>query len=475
MTLPWLGISTGYRPWLHAVVLSLLLNVGFIALSFSSNLVPREAVAEGVRQAFATGELIERDYLPYDTRRGWHQYNDCIILQMIVNPDSSLAGRALGPWLHVADSSHTEVCRTLRELVVDGRDPATLVSSRYTRYWHGYIPVISPLLTVLDISTVRGVLRAAVYAAVVILLLAGVRERGFLPLAGAVAIAGALFWGLPYFGQGLSHPLGDSAVMLGIACLILWHRKFAGPGTLLPFCASFGAVVVFFEMLTGPLPTAGGLLFPTVYLLSRFTHPFDAKVGHHFWLATAAVTAFALGAAITVAARIAIAATLVQPHGLDVFLGNLELYTRPLSTELPVPGFVPRLLQPLGRLIWKGEAFTYGSNFGLIGLYMSAALAWLVAAWLALKQRSRLGWADVAAFAFGALSIPAWSVILPTHTFIHAAFMARILIVPISLGWAALLWQLWLRRAWNKSDSKPNAGRPLRNESVRTGIFCPRH
>lgn len=444
------GLPTGFRLWLRAAVLTLVLNAVFIALSFSSNLVPQEMLAERIRQAFATGELIERDYLPYDTHRGFHQYNDCNILQMITNPDSSATGRALGPWIHIGNSLDTDAnitlmidaCTTLRELVVNGQDPATLISLRYTRYWHGYIPVISALLTFLDISAVRAVLRASVYTSVLLLFLAGVRRRFFLPLTAAVATACTFFWGLLYFGQGLSHALGDTSVILGITCLVFWHREFARLGTLISFCASFGAVVVYFEMLTGPLPTAAGLLFPTVYLISRLNNRLNAQTGQHFRYATAALVAFGLGAALTVGARIVIAATLVKPSGLDAFSGHLGFYTQAVDKGYPIPAF----LQPFGRLVRRGEFLAYGSKFGLIALYMSAMGAYLTSMWLARKQGGRLAWADLAAFAVGAGSIPVWTFILPVHTFIHAGFMSRILIVPISLGWAALLWQLCLQR-----------------------------
>jgi hypothetical protein len=441
--LRWLGLSTGYRPWLHAFVLLLILNIGFLGLLFSSNLMPRAVMTERIRHAFITGELTEQDYLPYDLRRGFHQYNDCNILQMISNPDHSSIERVLGPLLYLADSSVTEVCLTLRELIMEGRDPATLISSRYTRYWHGNIPIISVLLTLLEISTIRMLLRTAVYMAVLLLLLSSVRERRFFLLTGPVAFAGAFFWGLLYFGQGMSHALGDFVVMLGIACLIFWHSKFAHTDTLILFCALFGAVVVYFEMLTGPLPTAAGLLFPTVYLLSRLTDHSDTQIGHHFGLATVAVTAFALSVIFTMGARVAIAATLVHPSELDVFMGHLELYTQPLDSRSYIPGF----LRPFGRLLRQGAVLTYGSSWGLAGLYTSAIGAWLTGVWLAWKCKNLLGWADLLAFVTGAASIPIWTIILQTHTFVHAGFMARILIVPISLGWAAMFWQLWLRRA----------------------------
>lgn len=441
MTPCWRQFSNKYNPWLHAIILVLVLNATFSILLLFSSLIPPRVITERIQQAFATGELVESDYLKYDSHRGFHQYNDCNILQMMTNPDSSPIARALGPWLYLADSSATGACHTLRELVVDKQDPASFVSSRYTRYWHGYIPILSLLLVFLKISTVRLLLRIVVYMAVILLLLSGIRKRHFLLLTAPVAMVGAFFWGLPYFGQGMSHAPGDSVVMVGIACLIFWHHKFAEPARLIPFCALFGSVVVYFTMLTGPIPVAAGLLFPTVYLMSRLTNRTETSINHHFRLATVALVAFAIGALLTVGVKVLLAATFVQPNGLDTFAGNLELYTQPVDSTAYVPGF----LRPIGRLFRRGAVLTYGSSWGLAILYMSLILSWFVSMWLAFQRATQLSRADLLAFVIGAASIPVWTIILQTHTFMHADFMTRILIVPISLGWAAMFWQLRLR------------------------------
>jgi hypothetical protein len=411
-------------------------------LLLSGNFVPQETVVGRVLDAFAAGDLIEQDYIAYDTKRGWHQYNDCNILQMISNQDSAAAGRALGPWLYMADWSALGACRTLRELVTNERHPISFVSQRYTRYWHGYIPAISGLMTVLEISTIRSVMRASVYAAVVLLMLVGVWDRRFFPLTFAVASGGALFWGLPYFGQGMSHAFVDTAVMLGIAGLIFWHRVLGRSNKIPSYCAMFGAVVVYFEMLTGPLPTGAGLLFTTIYIISRIRNGLDVPVSQHFGLAVAGLIAFTLGATLTVITRLLVAVTLVEPSGINLFLGNLELYSRSLGTDSPFPSFV----HAIGRLLKHGEILTYGNSGGMIALYTSSMIAWVGALCLAWRGRFVKAWADFAAFLIGASSIVVWCFILPTHTFTHAAFMARILIVPLSLGWAALHWQLGLKK-----------------------------
>jgi hypothetical protein len=442
MKLSWQRFSSEAHIWLRTIVLLVSINSLFFLLSFSVNMTPAPVISDRIRRAFERGDLVESDYLPYDVHRGFHQYNDCNILQMITNSDTSLAGRSLGPWLHLADLSAEEACTTLRELVVDGRDPATLISSRYTRYWHGYIPIISVLLTFFEISASRTILRIMVYSGVLLLLLSGAREGRLLLLTVPVAASGLFFWGLPYFGQGMSHTLGDVVVMLGLAGLVFWHYKFINSSVLIPYSATFGAVVVYFEMLTGPLPIAAGLLFPTVYLISRLTNP-TTQADHHFRLASQALVAFTLGALLTVGARVLVAVALVQPSGLDTFAGNLELYTQTLDANSFVPGF----LRPFGRLLRRGAVLTYGSSWGLIALYVTAGVGWAAGTLLALSSPKRQNLADLLALVIGATAIPAWTILLQTHTFIHADFMARMLIVPVSLGWAALFWQIWLRRA----------------------------
>lgn len=446
----WRQLSNRYFLWLSAFTVVLVLNLVFPLLLLFSSLLPSEVIVGRIQHAFATGELVENDYLPYNVQQGFHQYNDCNILQIMTNQDTSQMASALGPWLYLPHSSATETCRTLRELIVDGQDSDTYLASRYTRYWHGYIPILSVFLMFLEISSLRMILRIAVYMAVLLLLLSSIREKRLLALTGPVFISGTFFWGLPYFGQGMSHALGDIAVMLGIACLVFWHRSFADASRLIPFSASFGAVIVYFEMLTGPLPVAAGLLFPAAYLVSRLNNSLDAGIDRHLRLATLASIAFAMGAVVTVGIRILVAASLVQPSGLDVFAGNFGIYTQPVASTSLVPGF----LRPFVHLLRGGEVLTYGSEWGLTVLYASAAISWFVSLWVAHQNATRSGWADLSAFLIGAAAIPIWTIILQTHTFQHIGFMTRILIVPISLGWAAMFWQLGLTQPISQKQTR---------------------
>jgi hypothetical protein len=198
-------VSQNRRQHLHGYIRVFFmvpgLNALFLLIALFASFLPSDRIIHRIEEAFSTGELVEQDYLKYDARRGFHQYNDCMILQMMSNPDSSRVGRGLGPWLRMADHSATEISRTLRELVVEKRNPQAYVSFRYTRYWHGYIPILSVLLMFLDIPSLRELLRITVYVAAALPLMSAFREKRFFFLAGPISLAGILFWGLPYYGQ----------------------------------------------------------------------------------------------------------------------------------------------------------------------------------------------------------------------------------------------------------------------------------
>jgi hypothetical protein len=51
-------------------------------------------------------------------------------------------------------------------------------------------------------------------------------------LTDPMSIAEAFFGVLRYFGQGMSHALGNCAITLGIAGLVFWHLKFTAKASL---------------------------------------------------------------------------------------------------------------------------------------------------------------------------------------------------------------------------------------------------
>jgi hypothetical protein len=440
-------------PWLRAFGLVVLVNAVFLLLALSVALVPREPLVERIQVAFASGELIEDDWPGLESRRGFNQYLDCSILQMISNRDDNLWANAAAPLIYNKNRGEIDRCAVLRRLVDEGPNAAPYLVYRYTRYWHGYNPVSAVLLWAFDLGHVRNVLKISVYGALVLLgLAAGTRSLGLFTVAGGITVTGVLFWALPYFGQSLSQAPGDAFVMLGLAGLLFCRERLSRLATLVPYCAAYGAGVAYLEFLTGQLPTAAGLLLSMVYLTARL-RPEPGNEPMRAWrLALAGLLAFALGVALTVAIKQALAAAIVGPDALRSFHQYLRRYVNP-SPGASLAHFRETWASPDDPLIWsswkavfavlsQGHVLTYGSGPGAIALYTASALAWLAAGYLTFRRRVRWALSDFLGFAAGVAIILAWIWSFQTHTTIHKWWMVRMLIVPLSLGWGALAWQL---------------------------------
>lgn len=115
-------------PTLKALGIVILTNILFFVLVLVTPGDP-DVMLNRIRTAFETGELGLTDYLWFDSRHGWHQYNGCNILQMLSNRDPSRLGRALAPLVHRADENGNGQCVVLYALV-----PAvwTLLLPRHT-------------------------------------------------------------------------------------------------------------------------------------------------------------------------------------------------------------------------------------------------------------------------------------------------------------------------------------------------------
>ena len=440
-------------PWITALTLVVLVNAAFLMLGVWVATLPREPLVQRVREAFASGDLIENDWPWLESRHGFDQYNDCSILQMITNRDDNILANAVGPLIYNKSSGETDKCATLRRIVNEGPNGAAYLVFRYTRYWHGYDPVAAALLLAFDVGNARNVLTITLYGALALLgIAAGTRHRGLFAVAASIAITGVLFWAVPYFGPCFSHAPGDILVILGLACLLLWRERLSCLATLVPFCAAYGAGVVYLEFLTGQLPTAMGLLFPMAYLMARARPEPDDQPAEAWRFAVAALVAFVLGAVLTVAIKQILAVAIVGPEALNSFLEYLQRYVNP-SPSASLRHFGETWSSPHGSIVWsslksiyvvlgEGYVLTYGSGPAAVLLYAAGVLAWLTAGYLAFRRPTRWASSDLLALAAGAGIVVVWTWSFQTHTTLHKFWMVRMLLVPLSMGWGALAWQL---------------------------------
>jgi hypothetical protein len=442
-----------WRPWMMATAIVVLINGLFLLLALWTAWLPRERLDQRIRDAFTSGELIDDDWPWLESHRGFNQYHDCSVLQMISNGDDHRWAAAVGPLMYNRTKGETDRCATLRTLVTEGPNTASYLVYRYTRYWHGYNPLSAALLWVMDLRNVRRVLKLTVYAALALLVVAtGLRQRRLLAVSASIALTGALFWGVPYFGQSLTHGPGDAFVILGIVGLLAWRERVRSLSMLVPLCAVYGAGVAYLEFLTGLLPTAAGLLVPTVYVIERLRPEPENEPARARRLALAALLAFAFGGLLTIGIKQALAVAIFGPGVLRTFAEYLHRYINPSpgaalkhfgdTWTSPKDPLLVSSFKAVEAVLSQGYVLAYGSHTGAIVLYAASVLAWVAAGFIAVRRRVRWAASDLLGFAAGGAIVLAWILAFQTHSTIHKWWMVRTLLVPLSFGWSALAWQL---------------------------------
>jgi hypothetical protein len=446
---------TRLRTVFRAVLVVLICNCGFLVLVLFVP-VDSSTIRHRIRAAFETGDLGFEDYLLFDSRRGFFQYNDCNVLQMIANRNPSRVARAISPIVYSANGDWTNQCAVLHQVTLDGADVGGLIENHYSRYWHGYNVGVAVALRAMELRTLRCFLVSIVWlslGAFTVMMIRSGRASRYVGLA--IGLAATLLWAVPYFDPGLTFGFGDAAVLLGLTVVAAQPRIALNVATLVPYAAGFGAVVVFFEMLTGQLPVAAAWLV-AVIVAARRDHassaPPDVRV-----LAIAALTAVGAGALATVTIKQVVAYMLVDPGAGHAFFSHLVLY----ASVPEATGWRPGILRPFIRLSQTSYVLTYGSRGGGYALVALIVLASVIAAARSWRVRHMRGGEDRVVLLVAALVPVVWVLVLPQHTVIHAHFMVRILVASVALAPLAACWPS-SRRSGPDSASAPRLSRRRR-------------
>lgn len=116
----------------------------------------------------------------------------------------------------------------------------------YTRYWHGSVIFIRPLMTVTDVKGVKLIgFSAAVLLALAVCGLLVWKKQYFAAAAFALSLMSVQFWNIRYALEYL--PIMNVALIACI-CFILLEKK--GDAALTVLSVIFGAMTAFFDFLT---------------------------------------------------------------------------------------------------------------------------------------------------------------------------------------------------------------------------------
>ena len=161
----------------------------------------------------------------------------------------------------------------------------------------------------------------------------------------------------------------------------------------------------------------------------------------------AALAAFGVGGVITVVIKQVLAALFAEPAAGSAFMNRLDGY---LAVPAPRNG-IPGLLVPYVELVRRMYALTEWHRPAATVLAWALAICWSMGVARGWRHRREVQGRDVIFLSALALLPGLWVLLVPTHTLIHASFMVRLMVVPISLSAAALLWPFLPAQAVDRS------------------------
>lgn len=207
--------------------------------------IPAESVRENVRASVRT---LADEGLRYEVIDGYHasrldDFTDAIMLGNAVlttdNPvESAMTARRFAGGDPIATLTR----------YLDGEDVPT---ESYARYWHGYLVVLKPLLTVMNLNSIR-VLNMYVQLALVLLVAVWMARRGLSKQVAALFAAYA--------------SLCPAAVMQSLQYSTAFYAAFGAMAVLLIadgrlndslFFMAVGMLTSFVDFLTYPIATLG--------------------------------------------------------------------------------------------------------------------------------------------------------------------------------------------------------------------------
>ena len=438
---------------LGAVVTSAAVMAALLAFNIFAATLDRSNVAAHVRAAFASDALGLAVHQRTNTREGAHQFNDCLILYMVLDTRGTAIQRGLSPLNAGAieqDPATYNPCEQLQALAFGTARPPSEPTEFYQRYIHGQVALTSILLNLLPLPVLRALFDLFSFLGVAGLTLAGAWQiwfgsrtlisdatnpdarvrlvRGL--VTGTIAAALLAFFGLQFYGMSLSHFPSDAVLIayLWFACLFDLGRLNTIASVTLH--SLFGVLTAYFELLTGGIPLGVCFIF-LAFVPHATRNPVQALSR-----AVAGVAAFLIAVLTAFAIKLVLASIVFDAGVFADFFGQLGRRARDGSTNV------------LDLAIALFAASHYlGAGWRLLGASLLLASVLAFAAGLYRLSRAPVPFAPrapVLLIAAAFLSIAGWYLVMLQHAHQHNFLMVRIAVGMIAPS--ALIFALGYRR-----------------------------
>jgi hypothetical protein len=457
------------KPLAYAAAVAIVASTIFLALSLGAANLDRTRLVDRLRAAQTSGALDATARLfplrPDYPVRLWEN-NECLILYMLASPNYRTHWQqAVSPLTPV--NPVAGACFYLKDILAG--HPGE--ESYYHRYLHGYRVATAFMLVLMPLYLIPWVLLTLAQLLVLTLVAVAVvklrragspaqaqESRGYV----ALGLSLLLFWGLLRFAPSISFAFGDMVVIAVALTFLLRNPLRMREGTFLLVCCGFGALVAWFEFLTGQIPLLLAMI-PGCLAISSCTVP-DRRL---LWRRiTQGLIAFAATVVACVLIKWAVVAATFGGSVMDNFGAPLDNIvagpTHPLHNET-----TRRLLESLGlpvvlghtfasRLLWtvmsiglSTPTIGFGSFFAGAGVLVASAFGIVggsIALWRTAStpiERTRL-----AAFLVSLAMLGLWIAVFNSQFINHTSYMIRPLVWLPALAMITCTW------AWFSSSRK---------------------
>jgi hypothetical protein len=244
------------------------------------------------------------------------------------------------------------------------------------------------------------------------------------------------------FGRNLGHSPTFIIPLFAVG-LLLFSTRWSRDWRYLAFYSSaVGVLTVFYDDLSGGIPFVLSVYlfsYSIVRLSAGHAPPSLLGLARDFAIIG---SSFLIAAVFLIAIKLVLAILIAGDYGpAAVFRGQLGWR----MSHADVPGgesYAVALLEVARRLWFARAVVFFGGEKVANWFFVLGAVAWLSATAMAFMQCRNTGIPTpllrVAAAVAAAAVIPAWFMAFPSHAFIHAIFMTRIIGVVPALGIAVL-------------------------------------
>lgn len=402
------------------------LTILFILLNFLVAAIPLNLYEKNIASAYQTGDLKSVDDAGFDTFRGQHQYQDCLVLQQGLHLGNSLVDNALN-----APYYGLPKCDTLKKIVVDkvvfGK-PAP-----YYQYLHGFRTLTVGLLSLMDLRALRFLLKnlsllfifaISLRVALSPQLSTNVRTS----FAMVFFIIFSFFHGIDFFGMNLSHGYGD-LLSFGTAYFFLSALQAKNHEYFLLIAAISGTVSAYLEYLVGIIPGTLCLsaLFILLFHLGNHLN-YQSAIKLFFFSTLCFIGSFIFTYFVFLTIKI-----IWTGYSWAGFLLDFGLRTSHTVNQLPIT-----YGETLHRL-WRATLWLGGGNSNLPHLLLSISFVSILFVGLLSYIKPRLTnntrYFSAALFALGIYAVIfGWYFVLQNHSYVHEWFMVRLLSYPMFAG-----------------------------------------